>query len=412
MAAAPTDAKSARAVEIFTGILASRESDPYPLYAQLHELGDAATLEPMVIIAFSHAAVSEVLRDPAYHVVDAARLDEIWPQWREHPSIFTPSLLTSNSPEHERMRGLVAGSFTPRRVTQLQPAVEQIADRLIAAMAEHGADGTPVDFMAEFAYQLPVTVICELLGVPERDRADFRPRARDLARGIDFGEDPTLIAAADAAAVWLDKYFGKLVAQRTAEPRGDLISALVQAAGPDGTMTEAELLKNLTVLLFAGFETTTHLLGQGLRIILTMPEVQASLRAHTMPVPDFVTEVLRYEPPVHAGTDRWRPEAGELYGEPVPAGAQVIALLGAANRDPRKFAKPDKFDPARTDGGSLVSFGAGPHYCLGAALARMEASVAFPMLLERFPRLASGGEQVRRGGIALRGFDRLPITVA
>ncbi len=411
MAAAETDATAARAVEIFIALLASRGADPYELYAQLHELGDAATIEPGVVLAFSHAAVSEVLRDPAYRVADAARLDEIWPQWREHPSIFTPSILTSNSPEHERTRGLISGTFTPRRVAQLQPAVEQIADRLAGAMAEHGADGAPVDFMAEFAYQLPVTVICELLGVPEQDRAEFRPKARDLAGGIDFAEDPTVIAAADAAAVWLHEYFGMLIARRRADPRGDLISALVQATGPDGSLTEAELLANVTVLLFAGFETTTHLLGKGLHIILTRPEVEASLRAGTLPVHAFVAEVLRYDPPVHAGTDRWRPEAGELCGAAVPAGAQVIALLGAANRDPRKFAEPDRFNPARADGGSMVSFGAGPHYCLGAALARMEAAVAFPLLLERFPSLAIGGEPVRRGGVALRGLDRLPITV-
>jgi cytochrome P450 len=407
-----TDAKTAHAAEIFAAIIASRDSDPYQLYAKLHELGDAAAVEPGVVLAFSHAAVSEVLRDPAYRVVDAARLDEIWPQWREHPSILTPSLLTSNSPEHERMRGLVAGTFTPRRVAQLQPAVEQIADGLVASMAKLGADGTPVDFMAEFAYQLPVTVICELLGVPEQDRAEYRPKARDLARGIDFTEDLTVIATADAAAVWLHEYFEKLIAQRRAEPRGDLVSALVQAAGEEGSLTTAELLGNLTVLLFAGFETTTHLLGKGLHIILTMPEIEASLRSQSLPVQAFVNEVLRYEPPVHMGTDRWRAEAGELYGVSVPAGAQVIALLGAANRDPRKFAEPDRFNPARADGGNLVSFGAGPHYCLGAVLARLEASVAFPTLLERFPRLASAGEPVRGGGIALRGFDKLPITVA
>lgn len=411
MAAATADTKAARAVEIFDEILAARGAEPYQLYAQLHELGDAAAYDDG-IIAWSHAAVSEVLRDPAYRVVDAARLDEIWPQWREHPSLLAHSLLISNSPEHERMRGLVAGTFTPRRVAQLQPAVEEIADRLITAMAKLGADGAPVDFMAEFAYQLPVTVICELLGVPDQDRAAFRPAARDLARGIDVTEDPALIEAADSAALWLREYFGELVARRTAEPRGDLVSALVQAAGPDGNLTEAELLANLTLLLFAGFETTTHLLGLGLRIILTRPEVETSLRAETVPVQAFVAEVLRYDPPVHAGTDRWRPAAGELCGVPLPAGSRVMALLGAANRDPRKFAEPDRFNPARPDGGSLVSFGAGPHYCLGAALARLEAAVAVPMLLTRFPRLASGGEPVRRSGIALRGFDRLPITVA
>jgi cytochrome P450 len=410
MSASVTDERAARAVEVFTAILADRGAEPYSLYAQLHELGDAAMFDGG-IIAFSHAAVSEVLRDPAYRVVDAARLDEIFPGWRDHPSLLAHSLLISNSPDHERMRALVAGTFTPRRVAQLQPAVEQIADRLIAAMAEHGADGAAVDFMAEFAYQLPVTVICELLGVPEQDRAAFRPVARDLAAGIDITEDLSLIEAADAAALWLREYFRDLIAQRIAEPRGDLVTALVQAAGPEGSLSEAELLGNLMLMLFAGFETTTHLLGKGLHLILTRPEIEAYLRAETVPVQAFVTELLRYDPPVHAGTDRWRPEAGELCGVPLPAGTRIMALLGAANRDPRKFAEPDVFNPGRTDGGNLVSFGAGPHYCLGAALARLEAAVAFPLLLSRFPGLASGGEPVRRTGIALRGFDRLPVTV-
>jgi cytochrome P450 len=403
---------TARVLEIFGAIVTSRDADPYPLYAQLHEAGDAATVEPGMVVAFSHAAVSEVLRDPAYRVVDAARLDQIWPEWREHPSMLGYSLLISNSPQHERMRALVAGTFTPRRVAQLQPAVEQIADRLIAAIAEQGADGTPVDFMAEFAYQLPVTVICELLGVPARERAGFRPVARDLARGFDVTDDPALIAAADAAALWLSEYFGELAAQRTAEPRDDLVSALVQASGPAGSLTEQELLANLTLLLIAGFETTTFLLGNGLQVILTRPEVESGLRAGTMPVQAFVTELLRYDPPVHLGTDRWRPAAGELCGVPVPAGSRVMALIGAANRDPRKFAEPDRFNAFRTDGASLVSFGAGPHYCLGAALARLEATVAFPRLLARLPRLASGGEPIRRAGVGLRGFDRLPVTVA
>jgi cytochrome P450 len=153
-------------------------------------------------------------------------------------------------------------------------------------------------------------------------------------------------------------------------------------------------------------------LGNGVRLIVTRPEVEASLRAGTVPVQAFVAELLRYDPPVHLGTDRWRPEAGELCGVPVPAGSRVMALIGAANRDPRVFAEPDLFNPARPAAGCLVSFGAGPHYCLGAALARLEAAVAFPLLLARFPGLASGGEPIRRGGIALRGFDRLPVVVA
>jgi cytochrome P450 len=401
-----------KAAELFGRIFsAAGKIDPYPVYAGLHECGEAVTLPGDMVAAVSFDAANEVLRDPAYRVMDAARFDEVWPQWREHPSLLQHSLLTTNDPAHARMRALMAGTFTPRRVAQLTATVEQVADSLIGRMAELGAAGEVVDFMAEFAYPLPVTVICELLGVPESDRLEFRPVARRLARGIDFGDDPNLMSDADDAARWLGDYFAKLAGARRAAPREDLISALVQATGEDGSLTEEELLINLTLLLFAGFETTTNLLGNGLQILMTMPDADASLRARQVSADAFVTEVLRFDSPVQAGTDRWRPEAGQLRGVDVPAGAQVIALLGAANRDPRRFADPGAFNPARPDLGAL-SFGAGPHYCLGAALARMEGTVAFPRLLGAFGQISAAGEPVRRSGVALRGFDKLPVALA
>jgi len=406
------------AAEVFEAIFTpAGRADPYPLYAALHELGDVAVLEPGQILAFSHAAVNATLREPAFQVKDAAYLDRVWPAWREHPSMLQHSLLTSNAPEHSRMRSLVAGTFTPRRIAQLEPAIARIAESLIAGMRAQGSGGTAVDFMAAFAYQLPVTVICELLGVPEPDRETFRPRARDLARGIDFDGEGDLIARADAAAEWMHDYFGQLAADRRAAPRDDLISALVQAADASADASDGawlrpeELLGNLTLLLFAGFETTTNLLGNGLRIILTRPDVEASLRASQVAAADFVTEVLRYDSPVQAGTDRWCPADAELCGVALPGGTQVIGLIGAANRDPRRFTSPDAFEPGRADAGAL-SFGAGPHYCLGASLARLEGEVAFPLLLDSFPALAAAGEPVRRGGVALRGFDRQPVTIA
>jgi cytochrome P450 len=410
-------AESSSAAEIFEAIFTpAGRADPYPLYAALQELGDLAVLEPGQILAFSYAAVNATLREPAFQVKDATYLDRVWPAWREHPSMLQHSLLTSNAPEHSRMRSLVAGTFTPRRVAQLEPAIARIAEGLIAGMRADGAGGTPVDFMAAFAYQLPVTVICELLGVPEPDRETFRPMARDLARGIDFDGDGDLVVKADAAALWMHDYFGRLAADRRAAPRDDLIGALVQAAdasadASDGAwLSSEELLGNLTLLLFAGFETTTNLLGNGLRIMLTRPEVEAALRSGRIQAAEFVTEVLRYDSPVQAGTDRWCPADAELCGVELPAGSQVIGLIGAANRDPRRFASPDAFDPARPDAGAL-SFGAGPHYCLGASLARLEGEVAFPLLLDSFPVLAAAGEPVRRSGVALRGFDRMPVVV-
>jgi cytochrome P450 len=405
------------AAEIFEAIFTpAGRANPYPLYAALQELGDVAVLEPGQVLAFSHAAVNATLREPAFQVKDAAFLDRVWPAWRDHPSMLQHSLLTSNAPEHGRMRSLVAGTFTPRRVAQLKPAIARIAEDLIDGMHAHGADGTAVDFMAAFAYQLPVTVICELLGVPQPDRETFRPMARDLARGVDFDGEGDLLVKADAAAFWMHDYFGRLAAERRAAPRDDLVSALVEAAdasacaGDGGWLSLEELLGNLTLLLFAGFETTTNLLGNGLRIILTHPDVEAALRSGAIHAAEFVTEVLRYDSPVQAGTDRWCPAGTELCGVELPAGSQVIGLIGAANRDPRRFANPDTFEPGRADAGAL-SFGAGPHYCLGASLARLEGEVAFPLLLDSFPALAAAGDPMRRGGVALRGFDRMPVTV-
>jgi len=416
----------ANGTEIFEALFTpAGRADPYSLYAALHDLGDSLVL-PEQLIAVSYTAVNELLRSPAFLVQDAARLDDIWPPWREHPALLQQSILTTNDPEHARVRSVVAGTFTPRRVAQLEPAIAVIADGLVAIMADEGADGTPVDFMARFAYQLPVTVICELLGVPESDRAVFRPKARDLARGIDFMSDMETLAVADAAALWMHQYFSQLAALRRAEPRDDLVGALVRAADADrgaddgksadagrgagGGMSDAELLANLTLLMFAGFETTTNLLGNGLQLILTRPDIEAALRSDELPVADFVSEVLRYDAPVQASVDRWAPADAELCGQPVAAGTQLIAMIGAANRDPRRFASPDTFDPGRADAGAL-SFGAGPHYCLGASLARLEAAVAFPLLLASFPKLAAAGEPVRRENFALRGFDQLPISV-
>ncbi len=408
MAAIPMDQRDDDAAEVFGALftLAGR-ADPFPLYATLHQFGEAVALAPGDVVALSYDAVNAVLRDPAFLVTEMTAGDGE----DQHQSWFPGSLLSNNDQAHARMRTLMAGAFTPRRMAQLAPAVERITAQLIANMADEGADAQPVDFMAAFAYLLPVNVICELLGVPEADRISFRPEARKLAFGIDFNNDPRVLAEADAAAVWLQDYFADLAAQRRAGPADDLVSALVDVSGADGRLSESELLVNLTLLLFAGFETTTNLLGNGLQILLSRPALVSGLRHGTVPPAAFVTEVLRFDSPVQAATDRWRREPGQVAGVPVPAGGHVIPMIGAANRDPRRFRSPDTFDPARSDSGAL-SFGAGAHFCLGAALARLEGTIAFPQLLASFPRVAAAGDPVRRHGLALRGFDKLPVTVA
>jgi cytochrome P450 len=384
--------------------------DPYPLYAQLHKLGEVVPTSIGVVLVPGYDAISSVLRDPAYLVQDSARLDEIDPGWREHPSAGAEAILSLNPPDHPRVRSLISGAFTPRRVAGLRPAIERMTGRLLDAMEERGAGRAPVDFMHDFAYLLPVTVICELIGIPEADRERFRPVGRDLAATVEPLLDDEVIARADAAAIWLHEYFTELAAQRRAEPRDDLMSALVEISdAEDGRLSDTALLDNLTLLLVAGFETTTNLLGNGLHLLLHDPELASAVRGGSIPAASFVEEVLRYDSPVQL-TSRRRLDSGQIRDVPVTPDEEVILLLGAGNRDGRRFPDPDTFSPQRAVGGPL-SFGAGPHFCLGAALARLEADVAFPRLLARFAGLAPAGVPQRRDGLVLRGFDQLPVTI-
>lgn len=397
------------AAEIFGSLLAPEgRADPYPLYAALHEQGAVLDADGLVLV-HGYEAASAVLRDPAFRVGDAAYLDQTMPDWRDHPALTADSLLSLNPPEHTRIRSLLTKAFTARRVAGLEPAIAAMADHLLDDMAARGQNGQPVEFMHDFAFMLPVTVICELIGIPDSDRERFRPLARDLVATLEpLSADQ--LAAADASALELRDYFTALAAERRAHPRDDLMSALagINDAG-DGRLTEDELLDNLTLLLVAGFETTVNLLGNGLRIVLADPIFGEDMMDGLVTVGEFVEEVLRYDSPVQM-TSRRQPDAAEVSGLAVAPNTEVIVLLGAANRDPARFNEPNRFNPARANPGPL-SFGGGLHFCLGAALARLEAAVAFPRILGRFPRLTAAGDPVRRNGLVLRGFDSLPIVL-
>jgi cytochrome P450 len=377
----------------------------------LHELGEVVSLGPGAVAVVGYDAISTVLRDAGFRVSDDATFDRDFPDWRANP-VFVQGMdwiLNLNAPKHSRIRSLIARAFTARRVAGLEPAIARMADDLVDAMAERGADGSIVEFMHDFAFLLPVTVICELIGIPEADRESFRPIARDIA-GVFELNDPATLPAINAAAVELLAYFTGLAVDRRANPRDDLITDLLAISdSDDGRLTDAELLHNLTLLLVAGFETTTNLLGNGLEVILQQPEARAQLLDGSVPAAAFVEEALRYDSPVQL-TSRVG-YATQLGGVGVGEGDSVMTLLGAGNRDPRKFADPDKFDPLRRDGAPL-SFGGGAHFCIGAALARLEGTIAFPRLLSRFPKIAAADEPVRRETFLLRGFDALPVTIA
>jgi cytochrome P450 len=363
-----------------------------------------------MVIVVGYDAINSVLRDPDFRAGDEASWDKGFPSWQSQPVLVQGAdwLLNINGAKHARIRSLIARAFTARRVAGLEPAIAAMTEGLLDAMADSGADGSAVEFMREFAYRLPVTVICELLGIPQADRDHFRPIARDLT-GIFELSDPASLPAINAAAVELLAYFTGLAAQRRAAPGDDLVSDLLAVSdAADGRLTDAELLHNLTLLLVAGFETTTNLLGNGLQVVLTQPAIGDAVRAGFVPVAAFVEEALRYDSPVQL-TSRVGYEA-KVGGVAVADGDEVMTLLGAGNRDPRRFASPDTFDPLRADGGPL-SFGGGAHFCIGAALARLEAAVAFPRLLRRFPGIGAAGDPVRRDTLLLRGFDALPVTV-
>jgi len=403
------------AFEILRALFTSdAASDHYPHYADLLAAAEAFRLSPWSsVFVVGYTAIESVLRDPVFEVQGATGLDETFPAWREHPSMSKNSVLDLNGDEHARVRGLMSRAFSHRRVASLTPAIAATTAGLLDDMADRGAGGEPVDFMAHFAYLLPVIVICDLIGIPQADRETFRPLAADLVTGL-MGERrqaQAALATADAATVRLNGYFTALADERRKYPRDDLLSVLVQVhdAG-DGRLSDAELLDNLNVLLLAGFLTTTNLLGNGLALMLSDPRMAAAVREAEIAAADFVEETLRYEAPVQM-TARRAAAPTEISGVPVSVGTQLILLVGAGNRDPRRFARPDRFDPRRSDAGAL-SFGGGPHFCLGAALARLEAMIAFPALLARFPAIAEAGEARRVPGLAFRGFESLPVTVA
>jgi cytochrome P450 len=399
-------------MEILTSLgTPAGRADPYPLYAVLQEMGQVIELGPDDVMVVGYDAINAVLRDPGFRVGDASSYDKSFARWRANPVFIQAAdwILNLNAPRHARIRSLIARAFTPRRIAGLEPAIAKMADELLDAMADRGADGSPVEFMHDFAYLLPVTVICELIGIPESDRERFRPIARELADVFELTDFETL-PAINAAATELLGYFTGLAARRRAEPRDDLLSDLLMVSdSDDGRLTDFELLHNLTLLLVAGFETTTNLLGNGLAVILQDPSAGAAVRDGSVSPSAFVEEVLRYDSPVQL-TSRIGYDT-TLCGAALSPGSSVITLLGAGNRDPRRFADPDRFDPHRLDGGPL-SFGGGAHFCIGAALARLEGAVAFPRLLNRFGSITPAGEPTRRDTLVLRGFDKLPVTVA
>jgi cytochrome P450 len=386
--------------------------NPYGFYARLHEIGEAIPLGPAdryAAVVCGYEAVDRVLCDPVFRVPDAEYRDSSETWWRDHAVVRT--LLTAfpnvNGADHARVRRLFGRAFTARRLAGLEPYIIRSTDRWLDRIAELGADGRPVDFMAGFAVPLPVDVIGELLGVPEPDRAWFPSRVADFDAVLELGQRPLReVRAANTAAEELSAYFADLLASRRADPRDDLISDLVRLNDPS-QLADSELLHSLIIMFNAGFRATSKFFGNGLALLIEHPDAADALRADPSLAPGYVEEILRYEPPLHFAV-RYAARDTEIAGVPVAAGRSVLVLAGAANRDPRRFPDPDTFDPTRTDNRHLT-FSAGPHFCLGAALGRLEGGIALHRLVSRFPVLTLATEPGERRTLMLRGFEELPV---
>lgn len=377
--------------------------DPYPAYATLRAEAPVSLVQmpdgPVWLIT-RYDDVRAALTDP--------RFSKDW-RWTlpaearaENPATPIPMMILMDPPEHTRLRKLVSRSFTLRRMEDLRPRVEQIVTELLDALPATGI----VDIMANYAFLLPVQVICELLGVPAEDRDDFAAWSNVMV-DESSPEDTT------AAMGKLNGYLSELIDAKRDNPDDALVSALIEVAEDEDRLSREELVAMAMMLLIAGHETTVNLIGNGLLALLTHPEQRARLREQPELMPSAVEEFLRFDSPVYNTPVRFMSEDVEVAGVTVPAGAVVVLATGSANRDADRFADPDAFRIDR-DASGHVSFGHGLHHCLGAQLARIEGQEAIGMLLARRPELALAvhpDEVARRRSTLIRGLSSLPVEL-
>jgi cytochrome P450 len=385
-------------------------AEPYPVLERLREAGPVqrVRLRAGLIgwIVTRQAEVAAALGDQRFssdsRYAEAA-LDQAAPLARRaRDDRANPSMLSTDPPEHTRLRRPASRAFTGRRVERLRPRIQQITDSLLDTIAPRG----DADLVEDLAFPLPVAVICELLGVPFEDREQFRVWSAALFRPL---VDQQVAVAASEARTALREYLAPLIAARRSDPTDDLLSVLV--GEENRALSHSELVTSAVLLLVAGHETTVNLIGTGAYLLLRHPDQLARIRARPELLPDAVEEVLRYDGPVMLGVIRYTTEDVSLGGRTIPAGEVVFLSTGAANRDPDRFDRPDTFDVSRTDNGHLA-FGHGVHFCPGAALARLEGQIAIGSLFGRFPDLALAdpdGPPCWRPSM-LRGLATLPVT--
>ena len=391
--------------------------NPFPLFAEVREKGPVHA----ITLADGHAAWLVVGYDEAKLMLNDTRLSkDMQAAFASGGEVlaeglpgkeFARHMLAVDPPDHTRLRRLVASAFSLRRVEALEPRIREIIADLLDDLAVKGPDAT-VDLVPNFAFPLPFTVICELLGVPEPDREPFGNALMALLSPTDTPEQYAKAKVGSDAVV---SHLNKLVDTKAEHPGDDLVTALIHARDGDERLDHGELLSTLLQLIIAGHDTTTSLLGNGVVALLRNPEQLALVKADPSRISALVEEVMRYDAPVPHSTFRYAAEDVTIGDVTIPAGGQVIISLAAANRDGTHFSESEEFDVARRDNRHLA-FGHGIHFCLGAPLARLEGNIAFTTLLQRFPdiRLAVPSEDLHWGhgdGLVLRGLNALPVVL-
>ncbi|MEV4642357.1 cytochrome P450 [Actinoplanes sp. NPDC049548] len=380
-----------------------RRPDPYPWLNDLREAGPVQRVRlrggTEAWMVTRHRDVLAAAADPRLssdprRVAAGARL---------LGTPASPSMLTTDPPDHTRLRRLVSRAFTARRVEGLRPRVRELAEELLDPVTPHGH----ADLVADFAFPLPVAVICELLGVPFADRAFFSRQSTEMLRPQ---VDSAGVAVAEAARGRLRAYLAELIRDKQLRRTDDLLGDLV-TAGEENRLSDDEVVSMAVLLLVAGHETTVNLIGTGMLLLLRRPLRMAALRDDPALLGPAVEEFLRYDGPVMTGVIRYTTAEVEIGGQAIPAGEMVVLSTGAANRDPERFEHPDELVLDRRDN-AHVAFGHGLHFCLGAALARLEAVEGIGALLRRLPGLAPAmpEDELRWRPSVLRGLQALPVT--
>ena len=384
-------------------------ANPYPVYRQLREMA------PVHSSAFFWFVTSYEACDQAvHHPALVRRHGEAWEiraqvqgsagrRWWEGQET---SMLWLDPPDHRRIRGIVSKAFTPRYIEQLRPRVEALVNESLDRVAEMGK----ADLIGDFAFQLPLAVICEMLGIPTEDRDSFRKWTIAVAAVFEPFPSPTVQDAADEATDAFEKYFDELIPKRRENPGADLLSRMIEAEDEGDKLTHEELISSVTLLLGAGFETTTNLIGNGTYALLKNHDQWELLAKEPGMAKGAVEELLRYDSPVQIATPRVAKEPIEISGVAIGEAETVLAVTGAGNRDPARYEDPDRLDIRRQDVDPL-SFGGGPHFCLGAALARLEGAIAFEAMARKIPNLELAAEPTYRPTLNIRGLNALEVTV-